>query len=58
MNRYTPSPEEKSYLETYDIGLFPRPSVAADMAVFSILGMDGQEENYRKDPRKSLKLQD
>lgn len=56
MNRYTPSPEEKSYLETYDIGLFPRPSVAADMAVFSILGMDGQEENYRKDPRKSLKL--
>ena len=56
MSHYIPSEEERAYLESYEIGRYPRPSVAADMAVFSIMGMDSQEENYRKDPSKSLKL--
>ncbi|MCI8586523.1 MAG: NUDIX hydrolase [Lachnospiraceae bacterium] len=56
MSQHRPSEEERAYLDAYDISRFPRPSVAADMAVFSILGMDEKEENYRKDPKKSLKL--
>ena len=32
------SAEEKAWLDTYDINQYDRPSVAADMAVFSIMG--------------------
>lgn len=49
------SKEEQEYLKTYDYKKYERPSVAADMAVFSIMGM-ASPENYRKDPEKKLKL--
>lgn len=49
------SKEEQAYLEAYDYKNYERPSVAADMAVFSIMGM-ASPENYRKDPEKKLKL--
>lgn len=55
------SQEEKEYLEQYDITKFERPSVAADMAVFTVMGDQRKEtarvqENYRKLPEKKLKL--
>ena len=56
---YEMSEEEKTWFETYDINGFDRPSVATDMAVFSIMGMDsvnGGRTNHRKDPEKRLKL--
>lgn len=64
MQSYNMTEEEKAYLESYDIRAFDRPSVAADMAVFSIMGVNDQDEtngnrrreNYRKDPEKRLKL--
>ena len=61
MRAYKISEEEKAYLENYNIEDFERPSVAADMAVFSIMKEDGGEaggsqENYRKDPEQKLKL--
>lgn len=64
MSTYQISEEEKNYLAAYDISRFDRPSVAADMAVFSIMGTGDQDEhnagrrreNYRKDPKKQLKL--
>jgi len=55
------SREEKEYLQQYDITKFDRPSIAADMAVFTVMG-DQKEEtvrdsgNYRKLPKKKLKL--
>ena len=39
---------EKKYLEEYDISKYERPSVAADMAVFTVV--DQKQEN----PKKSL----
>lgn len=53
--------EEKEYLEQYDITKFDRPSVAADMAVFTVMGDPKEEavrdrDNYRKLPEKKLKL--
>lgn len=59
MRSYGITEEERAYLKTYDISQFDRPSVAVDMAVFSIMEtqMPGRaEENYRKDPEKKLKL--
>lgn len=60
MGTYEMSAEERDWLETYDITEFDRPSVAADMAVFSIMETAGREtpdrKNYRKDPEKCLKL--
>lgn len=59
MSGYVISEEERAYLSSYDISRFERPSVAADMAVFSIMGTEKvgeEEENYRKDPEKRLKL--
>lgn len=58
---YQMSQEEKAFLKQYDITKFDRPSVAADMAVFTVMG-DPKEEvvrdkgNYRKLPEKKLKL--
>lgn len=52
------SAEEQAYLVSYDITQFDRPSVAADIAVFSIMKtyvLDGNK-NYRKDPERKLKL--
>ncbi len=53
--------EEKDYLAQYDITKFERPSIAADMAVFSVMGSRAEEkvrntENYRKLPEKKLKI--
>lgn len=64
MQDYKMTEEERVYLESYDISSFDRPSVAADMAVFSIMGTNDRDEinenrrkgNYRKDPEKRLKL--
>ncbi len=45
---------EQQYLEQYDVSEFERPSVTADMLIFTIL--DEQQDNYRKLPEKSLHL--
>lgn len=46
---------EKEFLQNYDINQFDRPSIATDMAVFSIEEQDNKG-NYRKDPENVLKL--
>lgn len=55
------SQEEKDFLKQYDITQYERPSIAADMAVFSVMGEPGKrqardKENYRKLPKKKLKI--
>lgn len=55
MNKYKMSKEEKEYLSEYDISEFERPSIAADIAIFSILS-DGSKDDIRKLERKSLKV--
>lgn len=55
MNHYKMSEAEKEYLSQYDIEKFERPSVATDMAIFSIMA-DGARDNFRKLPKKALKL--
>lgn len=45
---------EAEFLEGYDAGDYVRPSVAADMVIFTV--MDTEEENYRKLPDKKLCL--
>ena len=60
MAAYRMSREEKEYLKHYDITQFDRPSIATDMAVFSIMGSNSDEkrnmDNYRKLPERKLKL--
>lgn len=46
---------EKEYLQSYDISKFDRPSIATDIAVFSIIRSD-DETNYRKESESLLKL--
>lgn len=55
MYTYNLNEEEKKYLEQYDITKYERPSVATDMAIFSILE-EGERNNFRKLPQKALKL--
>ena len=55
MSLYKMSAEEQAYLAQYDITKFERPSVATDMAIFSIME-EGEHDNYRKLPKKALKL--
>lgn len=55
MDTYKMSKEEKAYLETYDITKFDRPSIAADVVVFSILN-DGERDDIRKLQKKQLKV--
>lgn len=45
---------EEEFLEKYDVSMFERPSVTADMLIFTVV--NEEEENYRKLPEKSLKL--
>lgn len=45
---------EAEFLETYNPGDYERPSVAADMAIFTIT--EGEEDNYRKLPEKKLSI--
>ena len=49
------SPEEREYLKGYSIAEFPRPSIAADVAVFSVLS-DGEREDIRHLEKKELKV--
>ncbi len=55
MKRYEMSEEEQKYLAGYDIKQFERPSIAADMTIFSIME-EGACENYRKLPQQALKI--
>lgn len=45
---------EEEFLASYKPGDYPRPSVAVDMVIFTV--MDREEENYRKLPEKELRL--
>lgn len=45
---------EKEFLASYESKDYPRPSVAADMVIFTIT--DQEENNYRKLPEKELRL--
>ncbi len=45
---------EKEFLEQYRPGDYERPSVAADMVIFT--ARDCQEDNYRKLPEKKLQV--
>lgn len=47
--------EEKEFLSQYDISKYERPSVAADIVIFSILE-DGECENFRKLKKSALKV--
>lgn len=47
---------EENFLENYDINKYDRPSLAADIAVFSIGRKESAEEDYRKLPPKRLRL--
>jgi len=45
---------EEEFLKAYDPNKFERPSVTVDILVFTVA--DGEKENYRKLPKKTLKL--
>lgn len=45
---------EKQFLEQYHAGDYERPSVAVDMAIFTVTDTD--EDNYRKLPEKELRV--
>lgn len=45
---------EKEFLASYTPKAYPRPSVAADMVVFTVT--DEEKDNYRKLPRKELRV--
>ena len=55
MYTYSFSKEEQQYLEQYNQAGYERPSVATDMAIFSIME-DGERDNFRKLQKKALKL--
>lgn len=48
--------EEQIFLKQYDINKYEKPSVAADIAVFTIMQDAEERDNYRKLPEKKLKL--
>lgn len=47
--------EEQEFLKRYTIADYERPSVATDMAIFSIME-DGEPDNFRKLPERALKI--
>lgn len=55
MDSYKMPNEEKEYLSEYHIDAFERPSIATDIAIFSILN-EGIQNNVRKLQKKALKL--
>lgn len=55
MNSYKMTKAEKEYLSHYNLDSYERPSVAADIVIFSILN-DGISTNIRKLPKKALKV--
>lgn len=48
--------ESKDFLEKYDINQYERPSIAADIAVFSIGTKMAGDADYRRLPAKTLRL--
>lgn len=48
--------KSKDFLETYDINEYDRPSIAADIAVFSIGRKMAEGSDYRRLPTKTLRL--
>lgn len=48
------SREEKEFLASYDDSKYAKPSVTADIAVFSVF--DEETDNYRKLPERKLKI--
>ncbi len=46
---------EEEFLAVYEPGDYPRPSVAADMVIFTVTD-HREEENYRKIPKKELRV--
>lgn len=48
--------KKNDFLETYDINQYDRPSIAADIAVFSIGSKIVEGTDYRKLPTKTLRL--
>lgn len=55
MSIYKAGMEEQEYLKNYCIDKYERPSVATDMAIFSIMG-DGERNNIRKLQKQALKI--
>ena len=51
---YKLNKEDLAYLKNYDASKFFRPSVAADIVIFSVF--DEMNDNYRKLPEKTLKV--
>ena len=45
---------EREFLEQYRIGDYERPSVAADMVIFTVT--DAEVDSYRKLPEKELRV--
>jgi ADP-ribose pyrophosphatase YjhB (NUDIX family) len=45
---------EKQFLEQYNPGEYPRPSVTVDIVIFTVA--DVQNDNYRKLPEKELRI--
>lgn len=64
MNTSAMTEEEKEYLKKYDITQYDRPSIATDIAVFSIMeeeakdgvGKNRSVQNYRKMPKRNMKI--
>ena len=48
--------KNQDFLESYDISRYDRPSIAADIAVFSIGSRKIEGSDYRKLPVKTLRL--
>lgn len=48
--------KEKQFLAAYDINQYDRPSIAADVAVFSIGRKSAEDMDYRRLPTKTLRL--
>ena len=47
--------DEQQFLNTYDITQYERPSVAADMAIYTI-AQESSSENFRKLPKQTLRI--
>ena len=55
MKTYEMSDEEKEFLAGYDLTKYDRPSVAADVVVFSVM-KDDECEDVRRLQEKKLKI--
>lgn len=55
MKKYEMSDEEKEFLAGYDLTKYDRPSVAADVVVFSVM-KDDECDDVRRLQEKKLKI--